>query len=317
MPDDPTISDARPPRASVIIAAKDAAGFIETALRSALAQTLSNVEVIVVNDGSTDDTGDQVRRLQAIDQRILLIDEPVNQGVSAARNRAVEAARGDWVAILDADDEFAPTRLERLVDHAERNDLDLLADNLELREFPSRRVLGRAYPSSWMGSTDLLTLQQLLERDWPNSPHKMFGFVKPIVRRSFLVRTGLRYDEEVWCAEDFLFYARALLAGANFGVVDEPLYFYAQRLGSASHTRTEVFEQVAEVNRILTAIASDAARDFLPLLQQRQAALDYQTFSKARKQGHYSRAWRSLRRVSPGFAMREVGRAFTRRLVSR
>lgn len=101
---------------SVIIAAFNAEGSIEETCVSALQQTYTSLEVIVVDDGSTDQTGNIVRALAAADPRVRLIRQE-NLGVAAARNRAIAAATGEFIAPLDADDLWTHTKIERQVRH--------------------------------------------------------------------------------------------------------------------------------------------------------------------------------------------------------
>lgn len=102
------------PLVSVIVAAYNAAPFIEETCRSAMHQTHTNLEIIVVDDGSTDRTAEIVSALSAEDPRVRLISQP-NAGVAAARNRALAAASGEFVAPLDADDLWDPTKIARQV----------------------------------------------------------------------------------------------------------------------------------------------------------------------------------------------------------
>jgi glycosyltransferase involved in cell wall biosynthesis len=97
------------PLVSVVIPAYNAARYLEEAVRSVLEQTITDLEVIVVNDGSTDDTSAVARRIA--DPRVRVIDRP-NGGVSRARNTGIEAARGTYIALLDADDTMLPDNLE-------------------------------------------------------------------------------------------------------------------------------------------------------------------------------------------------------------
>ena len=100
---------------SIVLAVFDGASFIAQAIESVRGQTFSDWELLVVDDGSTDKTVEVVERLRAIDQRIRLIRLEENVGVAKARQAGLDNVRGDWVTFLDADDLYAPRRLERLV----------------------------------------------------------------------------------------------------------------------------------------------------------------------------------------------------------
>jgi glycosyltransferase involved in cell wall biosynthesis len=95
-------------KVSVVIPAWRAEHFVGAAIASARAQTLADIEIIVVNDCSPDDTAGAIARAGAGDPRVRAIDLPVNRGPSGARNRGFEAAQGEWIAVLDADDAMAP-----------------------------------------------------------------------------------------------------------------------------------------------------------------------------------------------------------------
>lgn len=97
---------------TVVIPAYNAAAFIERTLRSALRQTHSKLEVIVVDDGSTDSTGGIARAVAAGDSRVRIISVP-NGGVASARNIGISESAGEFVAFLDADDLWHPTKIER------------------------------------------------------------------------------------------------------------------------------------------------------------------------------------------------------------
>lgn len=99
---------------SVVIPVYNRREVVGRAIRSVLAQTWTEREVIVVDDGSDDGSGDSIRA--AFGSSVRLLVQPRNRGVSAARNRAMEAARGEWLAFLDSDDEWLPTKLEKQVE---------------------------------------------------------------------------------------------------------------------------------------------------------------------------------------------------------
>ncbi|AFZ01811.1 glycosyltransferase family 2 protein [Calothrix sp. PCC 6303] len=108
------------PRISVVIPAYNAAQFLPAAITSVQHQTFSDWELLIINDGSTDDTVEVVRQYEQRDTRIHLINQ-VNQGVSAARNQGVENSQGQIIAFLDADDQWLPKKLCIHLEHLQSN----------------------------------------------------------------------------------------------------------------------------------------------------------------------------------------------------
>lgn len=198
---------------SVIVAARNAAHTIERALLSALAQP-ETLEVIVVNDASSDETGRIVEALGRTDPRIRLIELARNVGPGGARNIALGAARGTFVTILDADDFLLPGRLGSLA--AQMGDADIIADDLCLSDAATPlqidgRLVGQAEP-------ERLSLARFVQGNAvrPGQRPRELGFLKPLMRRAFLERHGLRYIDDLRLGEDFVLYAAALAQGAKF-----------------------------------------------------------------------------------------------------
>ncbi len=311
---------------SIIIPAYNAAAFIETAVQSALGQTHNDIEVIVVDDGSLDDTAEVTRRISAKDPRMRLLSHPKSLGPSAARNTAIADATGEWIALLDADDSFAPERLACLLQTAVSRGLDAVADNLQVRDFGSEELVGAAFPESWMAGADLLTLQHLLERDYPGKHlFPSFGLIKPMVRRSFLDANSLRYEADIVIGEDFLLYSRLLLANARFGMVDAAYYRYSRRRDSVSFSRGSTF-QLIEVNRRVRACLGDVSverspdtignrSDLAAILAGREIALWYQLFSWSLVNGHLMTAMKCARHIPATYLSRGVWVALRRRAV--
>lgn len=110
------------PQVTVIVPAYNAAGTIRACIDSILSQKFADFELIIIDDGSTDGTFEICNRYSYEDPRVMVFFQP-NQGVSAARNNALDRATGDWVAFCDADDTADPEWLSRLVEHTESADL--------------------------------------------------------------------------------------------------------------------------------------------------------------------------------------------------
>jgi Family of unknown function (DUF6411)/Glycosyl transferase family 2 len=215
-PDAPVTPGTRP-TFSVVIAAYQAAATIGDALESVFAQTERAHEVVVVDDGSTDDLATAVAPYR---DRIMFIRKE-NGGVASARNMALDAASGDFLVILDADDRFFPGRLEALADMAvERPDLDVLTtDSLMTLD---GEVVRRYYDNGLTFEVDH-QLERLLRGN----------FVYPLaaVRRERVAAVG-GFDEQLLSASDWEIWLRLALDGSRVGLVDEPLAEY--RLSGSS-----------------------------------------------------------------------------------
>ena len=120
------------PRVSIVIPAYNAEAFIHTAIGSALGQTVRDVEVVVVDDGSTDGTIDAVKRMAAEDERVVLVEHGENRKRLEARRTGIEHASGEFVLFLDSDDELLPDAAERML--AEQKGVyDIVQCSFEMR----------------------------------------------------------------------------------------------------------------------------------------------------------------------------------------
>jgi succinoglycan biosynthesis protein ExoU len=224
------------PRVGVIIAARNAAATIGRAVASALAEP-EVAEVVVVDDGSTDDTAALAWSQDDGAGRLSLIRLPMNRGPAAARNAALDRIRADLVCVLDADDLLRPGRMAALL--AEIGDADAVADDLLLaREDDTGRPFDRLIGDRMALPCDL-DLEGFVEANLATGPERReLGFLKPLFRTAFLREHDLRYDERLRLGEDFVLYARALALGARIRLVPACGYVSVQRPGSLSHAHT-------------------------------------------------------------------------------
>ena len=118
------------PLISVIVPVYNTSNYLRQCLDSICAQTYKNLEIICVNDGSTDNSADILSEYAARDERIVVVHQK-NAGLSAARNTALEAAKGQWVAAVDSDDYLLPETFELCARHTSDNRIDLIRYNIE------------------------------------------------------------------------------------------------------------------------------------------------------------------------------------------
>jgi len=173
------------PLVSVVIPAYNAEKTIRNAIDSVLGQTMSNLEVIVVDDASTDGT---VHAVEAVDDpRVRLLRSRRNSGPSAARNVGVKSAEGYWVAFLDADDEWVPDRLEHLLEAAEETECFVADWFAPCRPGADGRLTPLELPT--------LPAQPLVENFDLTEFVKWGMCVFPIVPRAVLRRHGIGFPE--------------------------------------------------------------------------------------------------------------------------
>jgi len=244
------------PLVSVIIPSFNRAATIGKAIRTALDQTVRDIEVIVVDDGSSD-----VEALATLiegvgDNRLRLLRQPVNRGVSAARNAGIDAARGRFVAFLDSDDYWLPAKLERQLVAALR------------APHPDRTVCLAKTTIVMRGGWE-----RVRPIAWP-SPSRLFsrflygegGFAQC---SSFFLATRLarevRFDERLRQYEDHLFLIEAQRQGGEFVMLDEALSVWMNderpdRLSAHdTEARVEAFAAIARAAippRVLSAFVA-------------------------------------------------------------
>ncbi len=234
--------------ATIIITAWNAVDTIERSICSALKQAGISVEVIVVDDASTDKTPDKLaENPEIVFERLL-----VNVGPAQARNRALELAQGDWIVVLDADDTMAPHRVAHMIDLAKQTGADIVLGNFRKVNEDGMPLADPFFlPNTAIDTPCALTLADYVGRNQVKRGGQSIGYLKPILSRKFVAQTGLRYDSTLRNGEDCHLIFAALAAGAKVVISQAPDYFYTVRPGSISHR--------ANPSHIKALIAADHA----------------------------------------------------------
>ena len=224
---------------SVAIACHNDAPYIAAAIRSVLEQRPPPAEIVICDDGSSDDT---LRVIDQFGERVLVLRHPVNLGEASAKNTAVAAATSDVVVLLDADDEFLPGRLAA-IDQAFTSDpgADLVTTDAYL-------VHGEATGGRWYGPTHPLPDGD--QRLVILNRNPVFGHVA--VRRSAFLAVG-GFDATLRHATDWDCWIRMVLSGSSIVVVNEPLSRY--RLHGANASGNRLAMVTAEVDLLNRAAA--------------------------------------------------------------
>ncbi|WP_421996448.1 glycosyltransferase [Reyranella sp.] len=223
---------------SVVIPAHNAAGTLAETLESLRAQTRTDWEALVVDDGSTDGTAAIAEKQARRDGRIRLLPAlGLRQGAAAARNRGIAAATGRWLLFLDADDLIEPPFMARMLGRLE-------TDGSKVAYCGSRRLTpdGRRGPG-WFAADVAVAPFERLTRDWAIAMHGA------VVDRALVVEQG-GFDDSLRAAEDLDFFIRIARTGVPFRPVPEILALYRMRAGSLSmQTRLALADTLRVVDR--------------------------------------------------------------------
>lgn len=266
---------------SIIIPSYNHARFVSQAVDSALAQTLTAIEVIVVDDGSTDETQSMLSKYKG---RINYIYQH-NQGLSAARNTGFRAAQGDYLLFLDADDLIPANKLElQSLYLRTRPDRGLVYSGWQYIDENGMQEFGEMRPNK-QGKV----LKDLLRRDF------FFPCGAALTRRECFDRVGL-FDEALKAAEDMDMWVRIAAAGFTFGYVNEILFSYRIVKGSMSRNIANQFKN--EYARLDKFFATPGLSDEIKAIKpEAYAAILYEYGAKYYRLGEVELAKEHIRKA--------------------
>lgn len=219
------------PKVTIIIPIYNTAEYLPECLESALAQTLYEIEIICIDDASTDNSFEIIKEYAQKDERIIVLQNSVNRGQSAARNRGMKAASGEYIQFLDSDDCLKENTAELLYDLACENNLDAAyfgSDVIDNRITSSLRKYG--YKKKQFFSSGISFFTTVNEKNEYQSA-ACFQFWK----REFLTEHSLFFYENI-VYEDTLFTLRALLKAERVMTIPDMLYMYREHENSTSHS---------------------------------------------------------------------------------
>ena len=250
--------DAPLPKVSVVVPVYNVEKYLRTCLDFIVAQTLREIEIICVNDGSTDGSPAILEEYAKEDARIKIISQE-NRGLSGARNTGMDAATGKYLAFVDSDDWFySLTALEELYERAEKFSLDLLRHRLIC--FDNDK--GTFFHRPWDDYAKFLPKGFRTEAFPPEACTPFFWRI-PVTapggfyRRAFIERFRHRFAEGL-TFEDQLFFRRCLMTASRVGFLDKALYVYRRnRAGSITDDWDGNWKDYTVIHRLLFEYARE------------------------------------------------------------
>ncbi len=285
------------PLVSVIVPVYQAESYLPRCLDSLLAQTLTELEVILVDDGSTDATPAVCARYASSDPRVKVIQQP-NRGVAAARNAGFDIARGEYVIHCDADDWVDPQMYQLLYKRAAASRADLVSCDF-VREYADRSLLDPQLPDPLTPAGMLLAILDV----------KVYGSVwNKLIRRDAILASGVRFDESLAVYEDQCFLCLLLKHLAKIDHISLPLYHYDCHSNPRSLISAPSPAHLSSDSRRLEILISNFSDSEYPEIAYRYKRLaklnmfvDDARFSAAEVRDAYPEINRRLIDEAPGF----------------
>lgn len=257
-------------KVSAIVAAYNIENYIERCLVSITNQTLKDIEIIVVNDGSKDSTLEKIEKIARDDKRIVIVDQ-VNKGLIEARKSGLKKANGEYVLFIDGDDWIETTTLEVLYNNATKNNSDIVIYNAYL-SYDDRKE-----------KFDVIFDKNLNKDDYVQN--LFLGKVSPciwskFIKLDFIKKNEIEFPSDISFAEDLATVSNLFIYNPKVSVVDEFLYHYYQREDSLTNT---VNKRVLELDEAVEFIKQKLIEK--GLYEKYKIEFDYMVYS------HLFKAW--------------------------
>lgn len=276
------------PKISIIIPVFNVEKYLPKCLDSVLNQSLKDIEIICVNDGSTDRSLDILMQYAQKDRRVVVIDQS-NRGAGAARNKGIAIAKGEFIAFVDSDDAISNEMYSRLYTKGKQEHSDMVLNaQVKLSN-------GKIHYFTDASTMYLMEERPFTIKDFPVILNSCFLWNR-IYRREFIVENQFLIPEGRRFAEDLLFCTQTSACAKSISCISEPYYIYNIREGSLtdslnkSKDKSDYVKAIAETKTFLKSIGKYeyCKKDFLtfcmniafPLLNNIKTRYDSKNFFK-------------------------------------
>lgn len=234
-------------KVSIIIPVYNKQKYLKKSIQSILDQTYDNFELIIVNDGSTDNSSEICHNFQKKDKRVRVIDIE-NNGVSNARNVGISNANGEYIQFIDADDYTANNMLEDLVNIARMYNPDVIVNGIEKINEKNESV-GKISPI-FDGMTDIDKFMENFAEVQKQTG--IYGYVhNKFIRKSIIENNNLLFDKDIWLAEDLDFCLDLYRNISSIYFCKDIYYYYLQEAENSSTTSNKKHDYLQQGKIIL------------------------------------------------------------------
>lgn len=229
------------PKISIIVPCYNASKYIAKCLQSIINQSYKNIEIICVNDGSTDNTLNILRKIQRKDKRIVIINKR-NGGVSAARNDGIKKSVGDYILFVDSDDYIDEQMVELLVEKSIEHDSDIVKCNRSDVYLRDNFIIDRK--PIW--NSERVFLHYKFHNDiYPEffKRNRLCSIWMTLIRKNVLVLNNVLFDEDLVVNEDEVFASNVFTVANKFVYLPNNLYYYVKKDSGLSTNGVDIFKR--------------------------------------------------------------------------
>lgn len=234
---------------SVIMPVYNAEKYLECALKSVLGQSYTDWELIIIDDGSVDNSLQICKTYEESDSRIHLISKE-NAGVSSARNRGLESVQGEWIYFMDADDRIEKNSFKVITNYLWLEDVDVICWNY-MREYGNGIKKAPAiFPHVFIEEEPYSLIKEIVFPGYAVKDHyRSKGPMRTLWSKLFhksIITEDIRFNEEIKIGEDALFCSMCFKKARRVMFINEYLYYYREVTNSADQRYREDIEEVFE-----------------------------------------------------------------------
>ena len=229
---------------SVLIPIYNGEKHINKCIESIINQTYKNIEIICINDGSSDNTKEILENFQKKDKRIKIINKK-NSGYGSSLNLGIEKAKGNYIAIIESDDNIKNTMFETLLNKMEENDVDIVKANFYKVSNTTKKNTSKYFINK---ITNINLFPQML-------------LIQPsiwsaIYKKEFLTKNNIKFKETKGASyQDASFHFKTMVLAKNILLLDEPLYYYTTNNANSSinskNKAFAIFNEIEEINNLI------------------------------------------------------------------
>lgn len=237
------------PKISTIIPVYNSEVYLKNCLDSVINQTVTNIEIICINDGSIDNSSQILKEYEAKDNRIIVIDKKENEGANSARNLGLSLAKGDYITFLDSDDYLNLDAYEVALKEAKNKNLDILSFGWKSFPLESNWDKYKSSPQPKYFENDSLNA-------WFHcGTGSNVNIWNKFYRREFLIDSQIRFNPELKCAQDYYFNMRVFPRASKIEFISDKLYNYRRdSVGSISSKNKGYIRMQSQLKVIQTVL---------------------------------------------------------------